>query len=179
MTWLSGHALSQTLFTSCHILRLLEISQDDDDDYDDDKSPGPNQDPTQPPREFLVAVLKSCVLAIAKSCALIWSEMRKGQVYEEEDFMTNKFGVSMFEDIPTASLVAMLDQAEYWMETEGGQWIGTHCGSDAGEVLKGIMERIDYCRVSTFIFALMISIFFFFFFFTFLLHSSIVLMPRS
>ncbi|KAG0293980.1 hypothetical protein BGZ96_001964 [Linnemannia gamsii] len=144
MTWLSGHALSQTLFTSCHILRLLEINQEDDDG----ESSGLHQDPTQPPRDFLVAVLKSCVLAIAKSCALIWSEMRKGQVYEEEDFMTNKFGVSMFEDIPTASLVAMLDQAEYWMESEGQQWIKYHCGSDAGEVLKGVMERIDYCRSS-------------------------------
>ncbi|OAQ28156.1 Mak10-domain-containing protein [Linnemannia elongata AG-77] len=143
MTWLSGHALSQTLFTSCHILRLLEINEDDDEEPS-----GLTKDAPQPPREFLVAVLKSCVLAIAKSCSLIWSEMRKGQVYEEEDFMTNKFGVSMFEDIPTASLVAMLDQAEYWMETEGTQWIRDHCGDDAAEVLKGVMERIDYCRSS-------------------------------
>ncbi|KAF9153272.1 hypothetical protein BG015_003744 [Linnemannia schmuckeri] len=143
MTWLSGHALSQTLFTSCHILRLLEINE-----KDDEESSGSNKDGSQPPREFLVVVLKSCVLAIAKSCALIWSEMRKGQVYEEEDFMTNKFGVSMFEDIPTASLVAMLDQAEYWMETEGATWIQNHCGDDAGEVLKGVMERVDYCRCS-------------------------------
>lgn len=141
MTWLSGHALSQTLFTSCHILRLLEINEDDDEEPS-----GLTKDASQPPREFLIAVLKSCVLAIAKSCSLIWSEMRKGQVYEEEDFMTNKFGVSMFEDIPTASLVAMLDQAEYWMETEGTQWIRDHCGDDAAEVLKGVMERIDYCR---------------------------------
>ncbi|KAG0279164.1 hypothetical protein BGZ95_002078 [Linnemannia exigua] len=147
MTWLSGHALSQTLFTSCHILRLLEIEEDDSESL----SANINNDAkesSEPPREFLVAVLKSCVLAIAKSCALIWSEMRKGQVYEEEDFMTNKFGVSMFEDIPTASLIAMLDQAEYWMEREGIQWIQTHCGGDAGEVLKGVMERIDYCRSS-------------------------------
>ncbi|KAF8947461.1 hypothetical protein BGZ47_009087 [Haplosporangium gracile] len=143
MTWLSGHALSQTLFTSCHILRLLEINE-----KDDEESSGSNKDSSQPPREFLVAVLKSCVLAVAKSCALIWSEMRKGQVYEEEDFMTNKFGVSMFEDIPTASLVAMLDQAEYWMEIEGISWIQNHCGDEAGEVLKGVMERIDYCRCS-------------------------------
>lgn len=174
MTWLSGHALSQTLFTSCHILRLLEINQEDDNG----KSSGPHQDPTQPPREFLVAVLKSCVLAIAKSCALIWSEMRKGQVYEEEDFMTNKFGVSMFEDIPTASLVAMLDQAEYWMESEGQQWIENHYGSEAGEVLKGVMERIDYCRVSTFIFDMMIYVLQILSF-IFFPHSSIVFMPRS
>lgn len=167
MTWLSGHALSQTLFTSCHILRLLEINEDDDEEPS-----GLTKDASQPPREFLIAVLKSCVLAIAKSCSLIWSEMRKGQVYEEEDFMTNKFGVSMFEDIPTASLVAMLDQAEYWMETEGTQWIRDHCGDDAAEVLKGVMERIDYCRVSTLHISrsqvLQTQLFFLFFFFVFL-----------
>src|SRR5689334_23237425 len=112
MTWLSGHALSQTLFTSCHILRLLEIDQDDSESLSAKINNDTSEGSSEPPREFLVAVLKSCVLAIAKSCALIWSEMRKGQVYEEEDFMTNKFGVSMFEDIPTASLIAMLDQAE-------------------------------------------------------------------
>jgi len=106
-----------------------------------------NTDTFEPPKGFLVSVLKPCALAIAKSCALIWSEMRKGQVYEEEDFMTNKFGVSMYEDIPTAMLIAMLDQAEYWMESEGTQWIQTHCGDEAGNVLKGVMERIDYCRV--------------------------------
>ncbi|KAG0204115.1 hypothetical protein BGX33_008698 [Mortierella sp. NVP41] len=147
MTWLSGHALSQTLFTSCHILRLLEIDQDDG------KSSGTNNsssDTSEPPKEFLTSVLKSCVLAIAKSCALIWSEMRKGQVYEEEDFLTNTFGVSMYENIPTATLIAMLDQAEYWMESEGTQWIQTHGGDEAGEVLKGVMERIDYCRCSQF-----------------------------
>ncbi|KAG0373484.1 hypothetical protein BGX24_011639 [Mortierella sp. AD032] len=147
MTWLSGHALSQTLFTSCHILRLLEIEEDDSESLSANIN-NDTKESSEPPREFLVAVLKSCVLAIAKSCALIWSEMRKGQVYEEEDFMTNKFGVSMFEDIPTASLIAMLDQAEYWMESDGTQWIQTHCGGDAGEVLKGVMERIDYCRSS-------------------------------
>ncbi|KAF9904521.1 hypothetical protein EC991_002629 [Linnemannia zychae] len=148
MTWLSGHALSQTLFTSCHILRLLEIEQEDSESLSAMINDETNKETSEPPRGFLVAVLKSCVLAVAKSCALIWSEMRKGQVYEEEDFMTNKFGVSMFEDIPTASLIAMLDQAEYWMENEGTQWIQTHCGDDAGEVLKGVMERIDYCRSS-------------------------------
>ncbi|KAF9915912.1 hypothetical protein FBU30_001645, partial [Linnemannia zychae] len=143
MTWLSGHALSQTLFTSCYILRLLEIEQDDIDSLG-----SRNGDVSAPPRGFLVEVLNSCVLAIAKSCALIWSEMRKGQVYEEEDFMTNKFGVSLFEDITTAALVSMLDQAEYWMESEGAPWIQTHCGSNANEILKGVMERIDYCRSS-------------------------------
>ncbi|KAF9127661.1 hypothetical protein BGW39_005697 [Mortierella sp. 14UC] len=147
MTWLSGHALSQTLFTSCHILRLLEINQDDSESLSAKINNDTSEGSSEPPREFLVAVLKSCVLAIAKSSALIWSEMRKGQVYEEEDFMTNKFGVSMFEDIPTASLIAMLDQAEYWMESEGTQWIQAHCGDDAGEVVKGVMERIDYCRL--------------------------------
>ncbi|KAF9116940.1 hypothetical protein BGX27_008088 [Mortierella sp. AM989] len=142
MTWLSGHALSQTLFTSCYILRLFEINMEDE-------SPEASRNVnglSHPPKQFVTSVLKPCVLAIAKSSALIWDEMKKGQVYEEEDFMTNKFGVTLYEDFPTSSLIIMLDQAEYWMEELGKQWIDSHYGTESTEVYRGVMERIHYAR---------------------------------
>ncbi|KAF9402306.1 hypothetical protein BGX21_010591 [Mortierella sp. AD011] len=141
MTWLSGHALSQTLFTSCYILRLFEINLEDEPPISSSNAQEP-----YPPKEFVTLVLKSCTLAIAKSCALIWNEMKKGQVYEEEDFMTNKFGVTLYENFPTSSLVVMLDQAEHWMEELGKQWVDSHYRSEANDIHRGIIERIHYAR---------------------------------
>ncbi|KAG0367177.1 Mak10 subunit, NatC N-terminal acetyltransferase-domain-containing protein [Gamsiella multidivaricata] len=139
------HDGNQSYLFSCYILRLFEIDLGDESSgiskSDQDRG-------DQPPTQFVTAVLKSCVLAVAKSCGLIWTEMRKGQVYEEEDFMSNKFNVSLYENYPVASLIAMLDQAEYWMETSGKQWIELHYGNEAVDITKAVMERIYYSRSS-------------------------------
>ncbi|KAF9586188.1 hypothetical protein BGW38_008813, partial [Lunasporangiospora selenospora] len=140
MTWLSGHALSQTLFTSCYVLRVFEI----DLDIPMESSQQPGTLPTQ----FTTLVLKACVLSIAKTCGVIWGEMKKGHTYEEEDFMTNRFGISFYENYPSASTIALLDQAEYWMETEGSDWIRSEYKADSDAVIRGIMARIGYARAT-------------------------------
>ncbi|KAF9570611.1 hypothetical protein EC968_001636 [Mortierella alpina] len=141
MTWLSGHALSQTLFTSCYILRLFEIELDEDPSRNEPH----NQQDLLP--QLVSLVLKPCVLAIAKSCGLILEEMKKGHVYEEEDFMTNSFGVSLYESFPVATLVGMLDQAEYWMRSAGSQWIQSqYDDKEATDLIQSIMDRIDFSR---------------------------------
>ncbi|CAO3569487.1 unnamed protein product [Mortierella alpina] len=143
MTWLSGHALSQTLFTSCYILRLFEI------ELDEDPARNELQDQHGHLPQLVSLVLKPCVLAIAKSCGLILEEMRKGHVYEEEDFMTNSFGVSLYESFPVASLIGMLDQAEYWMQNAGSQWIQTQYeDQEATDLIQSIKDRIYFSRSS-------------------------------
>ncbi|KAF9929003.1 hypothetical protein BGZ67_006625 [Mortierella alpina] len=143
MTWLSGHALSQTLFTSCYILRLFDI------ELDEDPARNEPQDQQGLLPQLVSLVLKPCILAIAKSCGLILEEMRKGHVYEEEDFMTNSFGVSLYESFPIASLVGMLDQAEYWMQSAGSQWIQSqYDNKEATELIQSVMDRIYFSRVS-------------------------------
>ena len=143
MTWLSGHALSQTLFTSCYILRLFEIELDEDPARSDAR----DQQGLLP--QLVSLLLKPCVLAIAKSCGLILEEMRKGHVYEEEDFMTNSFGVSLYENFPVASLFGMLDQAECWMQSAGSQWIQSqYDDKEATELIQSLLDRIYFSRVS-------------------------------
>ncbi|KAF8978978.1 hypothetical protein BGZ46_005961 [Entomortierella lignicola] len=144
MTWLSGHALSQTLFTSCYILRLFEIDLKDDSSG----TPTDTEGTPSPPVQFVTVVLKACVLAIAKTSGIIWNEMKKGQVYEEEDFMTNKFGVTLYDKFPSSYVVMLLDQAECWMEKLGKQWIDSHYGPESNDVYRGVMERIYYTRSS-------------------------------
>ena len=150
MTWLSGHALSQTLLTSCYVLRLMEVDLETEMTEDLLRQiPLKDPDSSLPPSQFAGLVLKSCVLAIVKSCALIWTEMRKAQVYEEEDFMTNKFGASFYDNFPAGSLIAMLDRAEVWMEDAGTRWIqSAYEAKEATRIVSGIMSRISYSRVS-------------------------------
>ncbi|KAF9973251.1 hypothetical protein BGZ73_003501 [Actinomortierella ambigua] len=137
-TWLSGHALAQTLFTSCHVLKLFEME-------DDMKHSQDVADPT--PRPFLTMVLKSCVFAIVKSCHLIWKEMRKGQVHEEEDFLTNKFGISLYESHPTGTAFGMLETAEAWLAEFGSDWIIAHHGANEGvKIIEALRTRIKFCR---------------------------------
>ncbi|KAG0232949.1 Mak10 subunit, NatC N-terminal acetyltransferase-domain-containing protein [Mortierella sp. GBAus27b] len=136
-TWLSGHALSQTVFTSCYVLRLSEIPELDS-----------AQDDIPPDTLFVSTILRTCVLAVAKSCGLIWTEMKKGQVYDEEDFMINKFGVSLYENFPFRSMMVLLDQAECWMEGSGKQWIESQYESETSNILESILSRIRYARSS-------------------------------
>ncbi|KAI1315608.1 hypothetical protein EDD11_000618 [Mortierella claussenii] len=149
MTWLSGHALSQTLFTSCYILRVFEIDLDKGSAVTTLEVDAAAQQPGEQehrPTQFVTLVLKSVVLAIAKACSLIWSEMKKGQVYEEEDFMANIFGVSLYDNFPASAMFAMLDQAEHWMEGPGKHWIKSHYNIEANILYKSVMERIQYAR---------------------------------
>ncbi|KAG0054904.1 hypothetical protein BGZ83_010128 [Gryganskiella cystojenkinii] len=150
MTWLSGHALSQTLLTSCYVLRLMEVELEAEMEKES-LHPSLHKDPKSnpPPPQFSGLVLKSCVLAIVKSCALIWTEMRKAQVYEEEDFMTNKFGASFYDNFPAAALISMLDRAEVWMEDMGTRWIHAYYEDDeAASVVAGVMSRLNFSRLS-------------------------------
>ncbi|KAF9209474.1 hypothetical protein BGZ49_004065 [Haplosporangium sp. Z 27] len=135
MTWLSGHALSQTLFTSCYILRLFEIDLKDDSSG----TPTDTEGTPSPPVQFVTVVLKACVLAIAKTAGIIWNEMKKGQVYEEEDFMTNKFGVTLYDKFPSSYVAMLLDQAECWMEKLGKQWIDSHYGPESSDIYREVV----------------------------------------
>ncbi|KAG0237703.1 hypothetical protein BGW42_000109 [Actinomortierella wolfii] len=138
-TWLSGHALAQTLFTSCHVLKLFDME-------DDWKDPQEVADPT--PRPFLTMILKSCTFAIVKSCHLVWKEMRKGQVYEEEDFFTNKFGISLYESYHTSHAFIMLETAEAWLVERGSDWIIGHYGADEGvKIIEALRVRILFSRI--------------------------------
>jgi hypothetical protein len=70
MAWISGHSLSQTVYTCTyfhHIKTLTETAM-----------------PTLSSKaeEIMYGVLKTYVLATVKSCHYVWTEMTQGNVYE-------------------------------------------------------------------------------------------------
>ncbi|CAG8575659.1 7898_t:CDS:2 [Diversispora eburnea] len=118
MSWHSGHSLSQTLFTCMYLLRAMELEPEL---FSNNSSDDINQNSI--PIEFVILILKSYVLGIAKCCQLVWDEMTKGHVYEEEDFATNKYGISIYEDFPNSQALKLLDDAETWLVQHGSNWI--------------------------------------------------------
>nr|CAG8521718.1 7266_t:CDS:10 [Entrophospora candida] len=54
---------------------------------------------------------------------LVWEEMSKGNVYDEEDFSLNKYNITIYEDFPESEVLKLLGDAENWLRNNGSQWI--------------------------------------------------------
>ncbi|KAI8072180.1 Mak10 subunit, NatC N-terminal acetyltransferase-domain-containing protein [Gilbertella persicaria] len=99
MAWISGHSLSQTVYTCIyfhHIQSLNEFSM-------------PTL--TSPVPDIIYGVLRTYILATVKCCHYIWMEMTQGNIYEEEDFTTNLFGLSFDHQHPDIVIFNDLDSS--------------------------------------------------------------------
>ncbi|CAO3680378.1 unnamed protein product [Umbelopsis ramanniana] len=105
MAWLSGHSLSQTIFTCMYFHDVFSLVQEKIE---------PSERIDQPV-ELVSSVLKAYVLATTKCCHLVWREMVSGNVYEEEDFTTNLFGLSLGEHYPDTEVLNAIDYAIHWL----------------------------------------------------------------
>ena len=43
--------------------------------------------------------------------------------HQEEDFSTNKYGISMHENFPDSQCIKLIEDAENWMEKHGCKWV--------------------------------------------------------
>ncbi|KAK9761882.1 N-alpha-acetyltransferase, non-catalitic subunit [Basidiobolus ranarum] len=138
LSWHSGHSLSQTIFTCLYVHNVFRIPEiDGRNEFDEN---------------LVTLVLKSYVLGVIKCCHLVWQEMIKGNVYEEEDFTTNKYGLSFYEDYPETEVLRLLEDSEVWLikiiETAGQ---GEQIQLRQGELIetshaKALLSRIQLRR---------------------------------
>ncbi|RIB12107.1 Mak10 subunit, NatC N-terminal acetyltransferase-domain-containing protein [Gigaspora rosea] len=158
MTWHTGHSLSQTLFTCMYLHYVPELTPElflntDDTSNDSlDQTSNDSLDQTsndsldqnaEAPIEFVILVLKAYVMGTVKCCQLVLDEMAKGNVYEEEDFATNKYGISIYEDFPESQAIKLLDDAETWLEQYGGPWIRLHGDEKSESIIHAIVSRLS------------------------------------
>ncbi|RUS20438.1 Mak10 subunit, NatC N-terminal acetyltransferase-domain-containing protein [Endogone sp. FLAS-F59071] len=106
-TWLTGQSLSQTLFTCLYCHHVFSLTPE---------NIMAAKGADDPASELVYVVLKAYILATVRCCLLIWREMIKGNVYEEEDFTTNLFGLSLQENYPESDVLMMLEDATTWLE---------------------------------------------------------------
>lgn len=73
MAWISGHSLSQTVYTCIYFHHIQILNQ----------LPMPTL--TSSMDDIIYGVLKTYVLATVKCCHYIWTEMTQGNVFEVSD----------------------------------------------------------------------------------------------
>ncbi|KAJ1924652.1 N-alpha-acetyltransferase, non-catalitic subunit [Tieghemiomyces parasiticus] len=78
MTWQSGHSDIQTLHTCRYLPHLVYLAESAVDRYRDER--------------FWTFTLYTYLLAVLHGAHLVWTEMRKGHLYEDEDFTTATHG---------------------------------------------------------------------------------------
>ena len=83
MTWHMGHPLSQSLFTSAYIDRLLwpEPKTLDQAQFQRDKTPGPGN-------ELLHLVLRAYCLGLVKTCDFVRRRIMSEHYYEVSPFLS-------------------------------------------------------------------------------------------
>ncbi|KAI8146778.1 Mak10 subunit, NatC N-terminal acetyltransferase-domain-containing protein [Fennellomyces sp. T-0311] len=96
MGWISGHSLSQTVYTCIYFHNLQTLVSE--------------QGETSPTGTIRNA-LKAYILGTVKCCQYVWDEMTLGNVYEEEDFTTNLFGLSLSEHYTDSMVMNAIDTA--------------------------------------------------------------------
>ncbi|KAI9245695.1 Mak10 subunit, NatC N-terminal acetyltransferase-domain-containing protein [Phascolomyces articulosus] len=96
MAWVSGHSLAQTVYTCTYFHYIRELASEQCE---------------KTPEGAIQNALKAYVLGCVKCCQHIFNEMSVCNVYEEEDFTTNLFGLSLYEQYTDSMVMNMIDTA--------------------------------------------------------------------
>ncbi|KAK5702783.1 N-alpha-acetyltransferase, non-catalitic subunit [Elasticomyces elasticus] len=113
IVWHDGYPLSQTIYTSLHVDRLLSP---------DNKAPytfsfGDTTDKYDKTEERLVhVVLRAFCVALVKSCALVLHTIQSQNFYEEEDFVTHLFGRELLPGVGAEEALRLVDEAVSFVE---------------------------------------------------------------
>ncbi|KAG2359731.1 Mak10 subunit, NatC N-terminal acetyltransferase-domain-containing protein [Suillus spraguei] len=66
---------------------------------------------------LITVVLRAALLGLLKCCDLSWRELNKGNVYDAEDWQSEKCDVPLSEAIPVKHICKVVDEACRWLET--------------------------------------------------------------
>ncbi|KAL8728353.1 MAG: hypothetical protein Q9181_005374 [Wetmoreana brouardii] len=114
VAWHMGHPLSQSLFTSYHIDRLLwptPKSLEEANFFDRDQG-------FRSGKGVLHTAFRAFCLALIKCCDFINRRIGQEHYYEEEDFVSNLYNRNLLTDIAAEEIHELLDQAIRLTEQE-------------------------------------------------------------
>ncbi|KAG9126713.1 hypothetical protein FRC07_002256 [Ceratobasidium sp. 392] len=121
MGWHSGYALSQTLYTSLYMHQIAPVSPHD---VVPQCFPSWTYDPSRP-IALVSIVMQAGLMAIVKTCDMVWRELSKGYAFDLEDFNADKSEVSLLEGVQIPTVIRQLDKALAWLErwqTPNREW---------------------------------------------------------
>ncbi|KAK5118572.1 hypothetical protein LTR85_008037 [Meristemomyces frigidus] len=108
IAWHDGYPLSQTVFTSLHVDRLL--SPDNNVPYNFYSGQGPAGS-VSVQEQLVHVVLRAYCLALIKCAQLVLHTVQSQNFYEEEDFVTHLFGRELLPKVSTDECYKLLDEA--------------------------------------------------------------------
>ncbi|KAI6099195.1 Mak10 subunit, NatC N-terminal acetyltransferase-domain-containing protein [Pisolithus croceorrhizus] len=108
MAWHTGYTLSQTVFSFLYVHALPDIDPDT-------ISPHHHDPDRARPVELVSVVLRASVLGLLKCCDLVWRELIKGNVYDCEDWQSDKCDVPMSGAYPVSRILGILNEACVWV----------------------------------------------------------------
>ncbi|KAH7928162.1 Mak10-domain-containing protein [Leucogyrophana mollusca] len=108
MEWHTGYTLSQTVFSFLYVHHLRDI---DPDFISGDRA----QRTDESPRELVTVVLRAWILGLLKCCDLAWREMNKGNIFDAEDWQSEKCDIPIAEAFPVKYVTMKLDEACHWL----------------------------------------------------------------
>ena len=112
IAWHDGYPLSQTLFTSLHLDRLLSP----DNRYPYTLTYGSEDRPKADTEQILThTVLRAYCIAVAKCCHMVVELIKSQNFYEEEDFVTHLFGRELLPRIEWNDADQALNEALDWL----------------------------------------------------------------
>lgn len=112
MAWHTGYPLSQTLFTSVYIDKLLwpePKTLEQSQFYPSDLT-------LEPSSRALLQVLRAYCLALIKGCDFVIAKITSRDYFEEEDFCTQTYNRVLFVSTPIDVFLRELDAAVEVME---------------------------------------------------------------
>ncbi|KAJ5815721.1 NatC N(alpha)-terminal acetyltransferase Mak10 subunit [Penicillium riverlandense] len=112
MAWHMGHPLSQTLFTSIYLDKLLWPVPKTVEDARFDR--------TRPATDLPLVnlVLRAYCLALVKACDFVHSRVAAEYFFEEEDFVTQLYNRNLLSVFDPSNFEQLLDQAIDWIDKE-------------------------------------------------------------
>jgi len=116
IAWHDGYPLSQTVFTSLHIDRLL--SPDNRSPYTFLYGERPAEDLLSKSR-LVHLVLRAYCIALIKCCQLVMHTVQSQNFYEEEDFVTHLFGRELLQRLTADDTGKVLDNAIDYITVAG------------------------------------------------------------
>ncbi|KAJ5723502.1 hypothetical protein N7488_001537 [Penicillium malachiteum] len=110
MAWHMGHPLSQTLFTSIYLDKLLWPVPKTMEDARFDRVPSDST--------LVNLVLRSYCLALIKACDLVHTRVAGEYYYEEEDFVAQLYHRNLLSPFDPSHFFRLLDQAVAWVDAQ-------------------------------------------------------------
>ncbi|KAA8650465.1 hypothetical protein EYZ11_000815 [Aspergillus tanneri] len=117
MAWHMGHPLSQTLFTSIYLDKLLwpvpkSLEEASFDRHNAAREKGES--------DMVHLVLRAYCLALVKCCDFVHSRVTAEYYYEEEDFVTQLYNRSLLSQFDVQYFTDLLDRALSWLDDQEG-----------------------------------------------------------